>query len=59
LVVSFREEANATLPPEGEYATGIFFTDKESVEQAENIFTRLALDFQIEVRLSMFHMHVI
>ncbi|XP_064627288.1 uncharacterized protein LOC135487499 [Lineus longissimus] len=44
-----REEANATLPPEGEYATGIFFTNKESVEQAENIFTRLALDFQIEV----------
>ncbi|KAF4516911.1 hypothetical protein B566_EDAN007999, partial [Ephemera danica] len=44
-----REQQGIELPPEGRYATGIFFVDKTSHEESEKRFAALAKECELEV----------
>lgn len=45
----FRENENVDLPPEGKYATGMFYLDKEHHAESEEMFATIGLECKIKV----------
>ncbi|KAG8184761.1 hypothetical protein JTE90_019357 [Oedothorax gibbosus] len=44
-----KEEQGVSLPPKGQYATGIMFLDKKTSSAAERHFTQLAKELHLEI----------
>lgn len=46
-----RVDQGIDLPEPGQYATGMMFVDKTQVEEVKAVFTQMAEDFQIKVKV--------
>lgn len=46
-----RADQGIDLPEPGQYATGMMFVDKTQVEEVKAVFTQMAEDFQIKVKV--------
>lgn len=47
-----RAEQGIDLPEPGQYATGMMFVGKTQVEKVKAVFTQMAEDFQIKVKVT-------
>lgn len=45
----YREQENVDLPPEGKYATGMFYLDKAHHAESEEMFAAIGLECKIKV----------
>lgn len=54
VLIFFRENENLELPPEGKYATGMFYLDKTHHAESEEMFTAIGLECKIKVSYTDF-----